>query len=544
MSGRLSRTGIATLLVAVGVIVPCVAWWTVGSAGARAQAARIERAPVEQASREARRLAEQIGLRLEALRQSESRRPFEEYLSGDEFLPSDCASELATRSPLSQGPVDPLIWAHFQIDDLGLLTMPTLGEGGTARESEADAQAASLQVAILDELECASADHLIALHRPAAGSAPQVVPSLSGVITVSPFTWHATAIRERPALVAVREVTLPSAVLTQGFVVFVESLSPMIEASSLPVTFTAEARHAATAMSPGEDATARVPIVGDSWKITVDPSSAVAAAGEEAAALRARFLGTFGLGSLAAILAGCAVVLLVWRTDRLARERADFAAAAAHELRTPLASLQLFGEMIADGSGDRDRTPEYARRIAEESQRLGRVVTNMLGLSRLERGGPAYRAAPGDLAAAIRDSVSRLRPAIEHAGASLNLVIAEGMPTAWFDRDAVHQILQNLLDNAEKYSRLAPNRRIEVRLEPEAAGPVLSVIDRGPGVPRSARGKLFRDFARGARTEAPEGLGIGLPLVRASAEALGATVDHQDEPGGGSRFSVRFRQAD
>jgi signal transduction histidine kinase len=536
---RLGRTGVATLLVAVGVIVPCAAWWFVGSAGLRAQVIRIEAAPLERAEREARRLAEQIGLRLEALRQSESRRPFEEYLSGDEFLPSDCATELAIRSPLSRGPVDPLIWAHFQIDDLGLLTLPTLGEGS---EIEADARAASLQVAIRDELECASADHLVALHRSAGVADSLEVPTLSGVITVSPFSWHATAIREQPSLVAIREVTLPSAVLTQGFVVLTEGLLPMLEGSSMPATFHGE--EVASAPPRGDGASAPLQIVGDAWWIRVDAADAVDTARRETRALRTRFLATFGLGSVAALLAGCAVILLVWRTDRLARERAGFAAAAAHELRTPLASLQLFGEMLAAGSGDRSKSTDYAQRIADESQRLGRVVTNMLGLSRLERGDPAYRATRGDLAEAVRDSVARLGPGIEHAGACLELDLPDDATYALFDRDAVHQILQNLLDNAEKYSRSAADRTLTVRLESGSAGPRLSVIDRGPGVPRAVRKSLFRGFGRGDRAGAPEGLGIGLPLVRATAEALGAEVTHQDEPGGGSRFSVLFRRAE
>ena len=101
--------------------------------------------------------------------------------------------------------------------------------------------------------------------------------------------------------------------------------------------------------------------------------------------MRSRFHATFAVGALAALLAASAVILLVHRTERLARERAQFSAAAAHELRTPLAGLQLYGEMLAEGAGDPSRGREYARRVAEEAQRLGRVVGNMLGFSRLER---------------------------------------------------------------------------------------------------------------------------------------------------------------
>jgi signal transduction histidine kinase len=537
VTATLGRTGVAAILVAVGVIVPCVAWYVVGSGAARQQAARMEAAPLEQARQEASRLAGQVGLRLEALRLSESRRPFEEYLTDDQLIENDCTRELAIRSPLSEGPVDPLIWAHFQIDDLGLVTLPSLGGPDTLAEgaSNHDEQAETLEVAILEELECASADHLAALRRTQADGSPRRVSSGGGAITVRPFSWHTLTVRQQPALVAIREVTTPRAVLTQGFVVLSDSLDPLLAGGIFPAS-----------IRPGSavaEIEAALAIPGDAWTISVDPAAAAAAAGAEARRVLARFRTTFAFGALAALLAGCTVVLLVWRTDRLAQERARFAAAAAHELRTPLAGLQLYGEMLADGRGDPGRTPEYARRVAEEAQRLGRVVTNMLGLSRLERGEATIRVEDGDLAQAVRDSVDRLRPAVESQGARVELEVADNVPRARFDRDALHHILQNLLDNAEKYGRAAEDRTIRVDLEACGDGPVLSVTDRGPGIPPAVRRRLFHPFARGAGDNAPGGLGIGLALVRTSAHAQGATVSHAEAAGGGSRFSVRFRAA-
>jgi signal transduction histidine kinase len=536
MTSALGRTGMATLLVAVGVIVPCTAWFVVGSNAAQQQATRLQAAPPQQAEQEASHLAGQIGLRLEALRQSESRRPFEEYLSDDQLIENDCIRELATRSPLSEGPADPLIWAHFQIDDLGLLTLPTLGADATQLAAASpDSQVESLQLAILSELECASADHLAALRRPQDDPAQRELPSGSGAITVQPFSWHTLSIKESPALVAMREVTTPRAVLTQGFVVLSASLDPLLEGGIFPAAIRAGA--AVT------DSEAPIAIPGDPWTVSVDASGAVALASAEAGRVLTRFRTTFAFGSLAALLAGSAVVLLVWRTDRLARERARFAATAAHELRTPLAGLQLYGEMLARGAGDPSRSPEYARRVADEAERLGRVVTNMLGLSRLERGDAVVHVTEGDLAEAVRESMDRLRPPVESLGACVELTIAENPPRARFDRDAVHHILQNLLDNAEKYSRSAKDRTIRVTLEPSARGVTLTVADRGPGLTPAERSRIFRPFARGASGEAPEGLGIGLALVDAAARAQGATVTHDDEPGGGSRFSIHFSAA-
>jgi signal transduction histidine kinase len=535
MSAWPGRAGTAALLVAVGVIVPCAAWYVVGSRAARQQAFRLEAAPRELARREASRLAGQLGLRLDALLHSESRRPFAEYLSDDLLLEDDCSRELAFRSPLSQGPADPLIWAHFQIDDLGLLTLPSLGDTGRAppgRDLDAP-QVESLQIAILDELECASDEHLAALrrpHEPPAAGEPQ--PG-SGAITVGPFSWHTITIKQQPALVAMREVATPRAVLTQGFVVLSESLAPLIAGGPSPASVRPG--------SPGAETEAPLAITGDSWTVVVDPASATAAAGIEAGRVLSRFHATFAIGALAALLAGGAIVLLVWRTDRLARERSRFAAAAAHELRTPLAGLQLHAEMLAGGKGDPARAADYARRISEEAQRLGRVVTNMLGLSRLEGGEPATRAEVGDLTAAVRDSVARLRPALEQRGATVRFDEDSAPLRARFDPDAVDRILRNLLDNAERYGRDATDRTIDVTLQPVGDARVLSVTDRGPGIDTATRRRLFRPFSRGAGDASPGGLGIGLALVRASARAQGATVEHHDVPGGGSSFSVRFR---
>jgi signal transduction histidine kinase len=536
MITALGRTGVATFLVAVGVIVPCAAWFVVGSSAANQQAARLEAAPLQQAKQEASHLAGQLGLRLEALRQSESRRPFEEYLSDDQLIENDCIRELATRSPLSEGPADPLIWAHFQIDDLGLLTLPTLGADGVELANAApDAQVESLQFAILNELECASADHLAALRRPQNEPTQPGQLSGSGAITVQPFSWHTLSIKQRPALVAMRDVITPRAVLTQRFVVLLASLDPLLEGGLFPALV-----HAGAAAADNE---APITIPGDPWTVSVDASAAVALASVEARRVLTRFRTTFVFGSLAALLAGCAVVLLVWRTDRLARERARFAATAAHELRTPLAGLQLYGEMLARGAGDPSRSPEYARRVADEAERLGRVVTNMLGLSRLERGDAVVHVVEGDLAKAVRDSMERLRPTLENHGARVELAIADSLPRARFDRDAVHHILQNLLDNAEKYGRSSKDRTIRVTLEPSGDGVALAVADRGPGLTPAERSRVFRPFARGGSHNAPEGLGIGLALVSAAARAQGATVSHDEVPGGGSRFSVRFRVA-
>jgi signal transduction histidine kinase len=528
---RPSRTAIAAVLVAAGVIVPCTAWYIVGSRATEQQAARLASAPMEQAGLEANHLAKQVSLRLEDLLLSESRRPFEEYQTDDRYLPDDCAVELALRSPLTEGPVDSLIWTHFQINEVGEITLPTLDD----LSDETVDPAVAIQRAILADLECADADHAAALHRLPHGIEERPAALREGIITVGIFTWHTAVVKAQPALVAMREVAPPVAVLTQGFVVLSGSLESLLAGSLFPSRILPG--------YPGSEAESQVAIHGDAWIIAVDPSQAAAAAAGEAARLRSRFNRTFWAGSMTALLAGCAVVLLVWQTDRIARERARFAAAAAHELRTPLTGLQLYGEMLADEEGDPTRVRLYARRVADEAERLGRVVTNVLKFSRLQRGGIEINSSVGDLGVAVRESAERLRPALEANGAGLELSVEEDIPPVSFDPDALHQILQNLLDNAEKFSREAGDRTIRIVVSASDGSPTVSVIDRGSGMEPSPRRGLLRAFSSRPTYDAPAGLGIGLTLVRELARAHGAGFSHEAVAGGGTSFSVRFKAA-
>jgi len=534
VTARLGRTGIAAILTTLGIAVPSAAWFVAGSRGAREEAARVETTAREQALLEAAHLAQQIGLRLESLRETESRRPFQDYVSDDSTWIPDCAVGTGRPSPLYDGPGDPLVWAHFQIDDVGVLTLPTLdaAEGAGAETS----RALEVQRAIYNELECASSYHLAALHlRPGPSPGSGRATSPHGVVTVGPFTWHTSSIQGAPALVALREVATPAAVLTQGFVVPASHLASLLDGSILPAT-----------LHPGQAAAglgALIPLQGDAWSVAVDPTVQLAAAAAAAWRVETRFHRTFLGGAIAALLAGSALVLLVHQAERTARERARFAAAAAHELRTPLAGLRLYGEMLAEEAIDPARRATYGRRIAAEAERLGRVVTNVLGFAGLERGGLAIVARPGDLGAAVRAAVERLRPTVEAEGATVSVDTTASVPLAAFDSAAVEQILQNLVDNAAKHSRPSSDRRIDVSVGLDGGAPSVTVRDWGPGVDPARERWLFRPFPPGAATDSPSGLGIGLALASALAEAQGATLRHVRPPDGGAAFVLRLRPA-
>lgn len=523
------RTGYAVILTAVAILIPCVAWFVAGSRAVDRDAEQLARAPLAEAAREAQRMSQQLAVRLEALRHSESQRSHRDYQMASSDLPADCNYELLIQSPLAEGPTDPLIWSHFQIDDVGDLSLPTLvgSLGDIDRETRAN------QLAIQEELQCASAYRLASRQGDYPASKERLVHDTDGVTTIGPFVWSSATLKGEPALVALREVVSTGATLTQGFVILASTLEEQLTGAPFPVEL-----RPGSILSDGETL---LVLDDETWIISLDAGEALELAAEDALSIRRRFYLSFFGGTLAALLAGGLLVGLVWQSESLARRRAQFAASAAHELRTPLAGMRLYAEMLSEGFGDPSKRAEYARRIGDESERLGRVVTNVLGYTRLERGNLRLNAELGDLGNTVRDSVSRLGPALEAKGARLELRLCEDLDQVRFDAEAVHQILQNLLDNAERYSREARDRTIRVQLESTPRGPTLSVVDHGQGVAPAVRRRLFQPFERSPDPRAPAGLGIGLSLVRSLADAQNAVVSHADELGGGSRFTVTFQ---
>ena len=282
------------------------------------------------------------------------------------------------------------------------------------------------------------------------------------------------------------------------------------------------------------------PVEGTAWRVVVDLAPELERIAERAQAEIDSFRRFFVVGALAAGLAALLIVGLVFQSEKLAQQRIQFAAHAAHELRTPLAGLRIYGEMLAEGLGDPERSRDYARRVAAEAERLGRVVTNVLSFTRLERGNIGLHPELGDLRSAVLEAFQRQRAALEESGAELELELDDEVATVSFDRDAIGHILQNLLDNAEKYTRGVPDRKIVVGLTDRGRRVDLWVADNGDGISRRNRRRLFEPFARGDAADQPEGLGLGLVLVKMLVQAQGADIEYRDAPGGGAMFRVEF----
>jgi signal transduction histidine kinase len=350
-------------------------------------------------------------------------------------------------------------------------------------------------------------------------------------VTISPFEWRTYPFAGQAALVALRHVDTPDGKIWQGFVVDRSTLTSWLasRAGESVAEIVVSNEGGSNEIAPG-------------WELTVaaNPRTLVGASAMSSE-IATSFLARFVIIGFIAALAAMLVVGLVARAERMARERSQFAAAAAHELRTPLAGLQLYGDMLADGLGNPDKLRDYAKRMSEEASRLGRVVSNVLGFSQLERGNLSVEAKSGPLGEVLKELAERAEPALDRAGATLALDVSPDL-RARYDRDAVIRIVGNLLDNAEKYGRGADDRTIELAAKETDAHVEVTVSDHGPGITQAARAKLFQVFSRGVDADGPAGLGLGLALSRSLAHAMSGELDYRDGTGGAT-FVLRLPKA-
>jgi signal transduction histidine kinase len=543
-----SRAWIATVFLVLATVVPLVAWYIVGNDGAEREADRARRLTALRAQRVAIALAQRLSGRLESIRAAESRRPSYHYQSAFHDPLSDCACASMTPSPLSVEPTDPLIRAYFQLDPMGEIHLPRLVRdpgNGAAPEEEAwvqreealRSQLAEAKVSLLESLRSGGGTAMPGLRRRLPVTHEETAHLLvDGVKAVGPMSWVSfPAVSGDETLLARRVVWTEAGQFVQGFLIDDDAMQGSLEGAYYPARC-----QPVEPTRPGTAMGADLELPGVGWRVTVDATNAVAEAEDEARRILRHFRIVFSVVAAAASLAGACVIGLVWQTDRLARQRSRFAAAAAHELRTPLAGLRLSADMLASGLGDPSKTREYAAYLASEAERLGRVVSNVLGYSRLEHGAFTVRAQPGDLGEVAEESARRLEPTLRAGGASLEFAIETDLPPVRFDRDGVTHILQNLLDNAEKYTRESADRTILVALRSVPGHVELSVSDRGPGVSDAFRSRLFEPFSRREDPNSPAGLGLGLSIVDNLARAHGGTAGYRNREGGGSTFFVVF----
>jgi signal transduction histidine kinase len=253
-----------------------------------------------------------------------------------------------------------------------------------------------------------------------------------------------------------------------------------------------------------------------------------------------------GLSLAVAVLGLGALYRMVTVVVRYAEQRSNFVAAVTHELKTPLTAIRMYGEMLRDGMVPSEaKRDEYHRHITAESERLSRLVDNVLELSRLEKGTRRARLERGDVGAVCRDVAALVGPHVEGAGLALRLDLEPNLPAVRFDHDALKQVLLNLVDNAVKYANGVDAKEIVLGCRLAGEGLRLTVRDRGPGVPAVHLRRIFEPFYRGENelTRRSKGTGIGLALVRGLAHEMGARVSGRNLEEGGFEVELAFPAA-
>ena len=249
------------------------------------------------------------------------------------------------------------------------------------------------------------------------------------------------------------------------------------------------------------------------------------------------------LGFVTVLLAfgGYLTVRIVKRELEIARLRADFVSTVSHEFRSPLTGIRQLGGMLLDGRvTDEEKQRGYFKMIVQESDRLSRLVENILDFSRMEEGRKEYRFAPLDPSPWLRMLVADFVTEIAANGAAVEADIPDGLPPISADKEALGSAVRNLLDNAVKYSPGSKTVWLDAGAEGDAVK--ISVRDKGVGISEYDRKRIFDRFyrAEGEISKRIKGVGLGLSLVKHVVTAHGGKVECRSRIGEGSIFTIRI----
>ena len=241
-------------------------------------------------------------------------------------------------------------------------------------------------------------------------------------------------------------------------------------------------------------------------------------------------------------------IRLVRREVALSRLKANFVADVSHELKTPLALIRMFSEMLGD-----DRVPseqkkhEYYAIITRETSRLTHMIDNILDFSRLDAGKKDFTFQAIDVAAVVRDTYEAYRFDLDRHRFEHRLVVADGLPQVHADANAISQAIINLISNAIKYSTDEKALVIELSRETRRGkhGVLICVSDSGIGIKPEDRSHLFDGFYRAEddRVRQQRGAGLGLSLVKSIVDAHGGIIDVESRLIKGTTFRIFLPQS-
>jgi two-component system phosphate regulon sensor histidine kinase PhoR len=226
---------------------------------------------------------------------------------------------------------------------------------------------------------------------------------------------------------------------------------------------------------------------------------------------------------------------------RLENVRREFVTNASHELRTPLTAIKGFVETLLGGAlKDPPAGERFLKIIAEETDRLGRLVDDILSLGAIEQKIALLKKDRIDLAAKLTVILEQFKAEIEKNGLTVENRLSGKALTLPGDGDKIHQVFVNLIGNAIKFNR--PGGKIIISADQKREGLTITIEDTGIGIPEEDQSRIFERFFRVDRTRSKElgGTGLGLSIVKHIMEAHGGFASCQSTPGQGSRFSVFF----
>jgi signal transduction histidine kinase len=244
---------------------------------------------------------------------------------------------------------------------------------------------------------------------------------------------------------------------------------------------------------------------------------------------------------LTVVVGGSMLTRQAHRNMKDALQKTGFVSNVSHELKTPLTTIRMYAELLAEGRiKDPDKRKHYLSVIVAESRRLTRLVNNVLDFSRLEQKRKTYRLEDLDPADCMRELVEAHRLRVQEAGMVLEMDIPHDEVFVRGDRDALEQVVLNLVDNAIKYA--SEGGEMTLVLRRHGAHAEIRVMDRGPGIPAPHRSNIFEKFHRmdDSLTARQQGSGLGLNIARRIMRDLGGDVIYEPREGGGSAFIVRM----
>ena len=234
------------------------------------------------------------------------------------------------------------------------------------------------------------------------------------------------------------------------------------------------------------------------------------------------------------------------RLQELDRLKDDFISTITHELRTPLTSIRAFSEILHDNPQlDGEQRAKFLAVVIKESERLTRLINQVLDLAKIESRNAEWQTAEIDLREVIEDAVTSLSQTFKDENVELDVDVPESLPAIVADRDRLLQVLLNLLSNAVKFCARPAGR---VRLAASQSGRVVrvDVTDNGPGIHPADHEVIFEKFRQGGDTltQKPTGSGLGLAISRQIIEHFGGRLWVESTPGAGATFSFTLPEAE